>query len=112
MVEFLYPHGAVYIFENPEAQRVKVGMTAIGVNDVADRLRDVTDMWLERKVTCQICAGRLLNVGGRVPHHVKTGIRCPGGDASPLEKDVALAESYLEHMKNRLSELSGSERGS
>ena len=112
MVEFLYPRGAVYILENPKAQRVKVGMTAIGVNDVADRLRDVNDMWLERKVTCQICAGRLVNVGGRVPHHVKSGDGCPGGDALPLEKDVALAESYLEHMRNRLSGLSGNEKAS
>jgi hypothetical protein len=43
MVQFLYPRGAVYIFENSKAQRVKVGMTAIGVNGVADRLRDVND---------------------------------------------------------------------
>ena len=112
MVEFLYPRGAVYILENPKAQRVKVGMTAIGVNDVVDRLRDVNDMWLERKVTCQICGGRLVNVGERVPQHVKSGRGCPGGDALPLEKDVALAESHLENMKNRLSELTGSEKGS
>jgi hypothetical protein len=112
MVEFLYPRGAVYILENPKAQRVKVGMTAIGVNDVVDRLRDVNDMWLERKVTCQICGGRLVNVRERVPQHVKSGIGCPGGDALPLEKDVALAESHLQHMKNRLSDLSGSEKGS
>jgi len=112
MVEFLYPHGAVYIFENPKAQRVKVGMTSIGVNDVVDRLRDVNDMWLERKVTCQICGGRLVNVGERVPQHVKSGRGCPGGNALPLEKDVALAESHLENMKNRLGELSGSEKGS
>jgi hypothetical protein len=45
-VEFLFTQGAVYIFENIKAQRVKVGMTAIGINDVADRLRDVNDMWL------------------------------------------------------------------
>jgi hypothetical protein len=47
MVKFLYPNGSVYIFENSEAKRVKVGMTSIGVNDVVDRLRDVNDMWLE-----------------------------------------------------------------
>ena len=27
MIEFRYLHGAVYIFENAKAQRVKVGMT-------------------------------------------------------------------------------------
>jgi hypothetical protein len=41
MVGFLYPHGVIYVFENSEAQRVKVGMTGIGVNNVGDRLRDV-----------------------------------------------------------------------
>jgi hypothetical protein len=107
-----FPHGAVYVLENPEAQRVKVGMTAIGTNDVLDRLRDVNDMWLERKVTCQICAGRLVNVGGRVPHHVKSGERCPGGDALPLERTVALAELHRDTMKHRLSELSGIEKAS
>ena len=114
MVEFLYPHGAVYIFENTQAQRVKVGMTAIGVNDVADRLRDVNDMWLERKVTCQICGRRTVNLGGSVPHHVgwEWGKGCPGGKALPLEKSVAVAASHLEDMKNRLSALSGVEKAS
>ena len=109
MVEFRYLHGAVYIFENSKAQRVKVGMT---INNVVDRLRHVNDMWLERKVTCQICGGRLVNVRGLVPQHVKSGIGCPGGNALPLEKDVALAESHLENIKNRLSELSGIEKAS
>lgn len=109
MVEFRYLHGAVYIFENSKAQRVKIGMT---INNVADRLCDVNDMWLERKVTCQICGGRLVNIGGHVPQHVVSGRACPGGNALPLEKDVALAESHLENMKNRLSELFGSEKGS
>jgi hypothetical protein len=112
MVDYLYPHGAVYIFENSKAQRVKVGMTSIGVNDVLDRLRDVNDMWLERKVTCQVCGGRLVNIMGLVPKHVKSGKDCPGGNALPLEKDVALAESHLEKIIKRLSKLSGSEKGS
>jgi hypothetical protein len=77
-------------------------MTSIGANDVVDRLRDVNDMWLERKVTCQICGGRLVNIGGLVPQH-GSGIGCPGGNGLPLEKDVALAESLLENIKNRLS---------
>ena len=115
MAEFLYPHGVIYVFENSEAQRVKVGMTGIGVNTVADRLRDVNDMWLERSVTCQICGRRLVNIGGLVPQHVgwNGSVKgCPGGRALPLEKDVALAESYLENIRNRLSELAGSEKGS
>ena len=109
MVEFRKLYGAVYIFENSEAQRVKVGMT---INDVADRLRAVNDMWLSRKGTCQICGGRLITVRGHVPRHVVSGTRCPGGDALPLEKGVALAETHLVKMTNRLGELSGAEKGS
>ena len=109
MIEFRYLHGAVYILENAKAQRVKVGMT---INNVVDRLGHVNDMWLGRKVTCQICGGRLVNIGGQVPEHGGSVRGCPGGDALPLERDVTLAESHLEVMKNRLSKLSGSEKGS
>jgi len=109
MVAFRYLHGAVYIFENSKAQRVKVGMT---INNIAGRLDDVNDMWQERKVTCQICGGRLLRIGWRVPQHVVSGISCLGGTESPLEADIALAESHLQNMKNRLNELSSSEKGS
>ncbi|MFC1808969.1 hypothetical protein ACFL3D_02450 [Candidatus Omnitrophota bacterium] len=107
-------NGAVYIFENSEAGRVKVGLTCIGLNQVVDRLRDINDMWLGRKATCQICGGRRLvdKVEGLLPQHVVSGIRCPGTGALPLEKDITLAESYLEKMKNRLSELSGVEKKS
>lgn len=112
MTKFLYPHGVIYVFENSQAQRVKVGMTGIGVNNVGDRLRDVNDMWLERKVTCQICGGRLVNVGGLVPEHVKSGITCSGGRALPFEKDVALAESHLANIRSRLEGLVATEKGS
>ena len=109
MVEFRKMCGAVYILENPEAQRVKIGMTS---NDVGLRLRVVNDMWLGRRGTCQICGGRLNIVGGRVPRHPGYGRPCPGGDALPLEKEVALAETHLGKMKNRLAELSGDEKAS
>lgn len=112
MVEFLYPQGVVYIFENAKAQRVKVGMTSIGLNNINDRLRDLNDIWFERKITCQICGGRLVNIMGLVPQHVKSGYDCLGGNAPPLEKDIALAESYLETIKNGLTELTGIEKGS
>ena len=109
MIEFRYLHGAVYILENAKAQRVKVGMT---INNVVDRLGHVNDMWLGRKVTCQVCGGRLVNIGGHVPQHGGSGRGCPGGNALPLERDMALAESHLQDMTNLLSELSGSEKGS
>jgi hypothetical protein len=106
---FRYMRGYVYIFENPEAQRVKVGMTTV---HFADRLADINDIWLERKVTCQICGGRFVNKGGYVPPHSMSGYLCPSGGALPLEKDVSLAESHLEAYKNCYADLSGSEKGS
>jgi hypothetical protein len=106
--------GAVYILENLEAQRVKVGMT---INDVALRLRDANDMWLENKLTCQVCGTRrLVKLSWRaprlVPRHVVSGQDCPGGNALPLERDVTLAQSHLDGLKVHLSEVSGSEKGS
>lgn len=112
MSEFLYSHGEVYIFENPEAKRVKVGMTGIGVNTTFDRLNDVNDMWKLRKVTCQICGGRLINRRGFVPPHVKSGIVCQGGNEFPLEKDVTLAQSHRESLIDQLGKLSGVEKNS
>jgi len=105
--------GAVYILENIEAQRVKVGMT---INDVALRLRDANDMWQEHKVTCQICGGRRLaklNVFAPrlVPKHVVSGINCPGGNALPLEGDISLAQAHLENLRLRMGKASGSEKG-
>src|SRR5437867_11974928 len=109
MIEFRYLRGAVYIVENAKAQRVKVGMT---INNVVDRLGHVNDMWLGRKVTCQVCGGRLVNIGGHVPQHGGTGRVSPGGYALPLERDMALAESHLQDMTNLLSELFASVKGS
>lgn len=109
MIEFRYLPGFVYIFENSKAQRVKVGMT---INRVVDRLSDINDVWLGRKVTCQICGGRLINLRGHVPKHVVSGKGCLGGNAFPLEKDTALAELHLEKLKTCLGEVSSSEKGS
>ncbi len=110
MVEFRHQYGAVYVLENAKARRVKVGMT---INNVVDRLRDVNDKWLSMKVACQICgARRLASKDGLMPQHVVSGRDCPGGNELPLEKDVLIAESHLERLKQALHELSGSEKGS
>ena len=114
MTEFRYLRGAVYILENLSAQRVKVGMTT---NDVALRLKDANDIWLEHKVTCQICGGRrLAKVNGLaprlVPKHVVSGINCPGGNALPLEGDIALAKAHVANLKLRVGEASGNDKGS
>jgi hypothetical protein len=110
MTEFRDLYGAVYIFENVKAQRVKVGMT---INKVASRLEAINDMWLEHKVTCQICGGRrLASISGFIPRHIVSGNECPGGYALPIEKEVSLAEYHLNVLKNRVSGLSSSEKGS
>lgn len=120
MSEFRYMRGVVYILENLEAQRVKVGMTT---NDVALRLRDANDMWLEHKLTCQICGTRRLAMWNGyaprigfaprlMPKHVISGRDCLGGSAPSLEHDSALARNHLEKLKLRVAEASGSEKGS
>ena len=114
MTQFRYMRGAVYILENIEAQRVKVGMT---INDVALRLRDANDMWLEHKLTCQICGSRRLAklnwlAPRLVPKHVVSGSNCPGGNALPLERDITLAQAHLENLRLQVGEASGSEKGS
>ena len=118
MTEFRYMRGTVYILENLKAQRVKVGMT---VNDVALRLKDVNDMWFRLKLTCQICGRRrLAKVNWRkprvlprlMPRHIVSGVRCPGGDALPLESDIELAKAHVENLRTRVARATGSERGS
>lgn len=102
--------GAVYVLENAIAKRVKVGMT---INNVAGRLEDVNNMWLEVRVTCQICGGRrLVGTDGLIPEHVISGIGCSGSNSLPLESDVKLAELHLLNLRTRLDELTGSEKGS
>ena len=100
--------GTVYIFENPDAERVKVGVT----HGLGDRLAALNDVWSGRTVTCQICGGRLNSIGRPIRPHKGNGRQCPGGYAPPLERDVTLAEELLEDLKGQLSELSGSRRGS
>ena len=110
MVESHLHQGAVYILENAKAQRVKVGMT---INDVRLRLKDVDRMWSGRKPACQICGGRrLASKDGLIPQHLVSGKKCLGGKKLPLEKDVSIAESHLERLKQAVPELSGSEKAS
>lgn len=100
MVKFRYLVDAVYILENSKAQRVKVGWTMMTTSNVMTRLEDVNNIWRGKKATCQICAGRrFINIAGLVPQHVVSGISCPGANELPFEKDVAIAESYLEKIQ-------------
>lgn len=109
MVIFRHMRGAVYILENIEAQRVKIGMT---INQVIDRLSDINDKWTERKGTCQICGVRLVVKNGNFPKHVLSGIICSGGNRFPLEADVSLAETHMTSLQSKLQQVSGSEKGS
>jgi hypothetical protein len=100
--------GTVYVFENPDAERVKVGVT----HGLGDRLAALKDLWSGRTVTCQICGRRLNSIGRRIRPHKATGRQCPGGYAPPLEQEVTLAEESLEDLRGQLGGLSGTRRGS
>ncbi|MBN9289519.1 MAG: hypothetical protein BGO43_09120 [Gammaproteobacteria bacterium 39-13] len=107
MTDFKHLFGRVYILENEEAKRVKVGMT---INCVEKRLEDVNNMWLGIKGTCQICGGRrLVNHEGFIPKHVVSCFRCPGSNSLPFEKDSSLAISYLIELKKNHGVLKGSQ---
>lgn len=113
MTDFRHMHGAVYIFENAEARRVKVGMTINATTKITDRLEDVNNIWTGYKAMCQICGSRrFINKKGLIPKHIVSGKDCPGGNSLPIEKDTALSESYLADIKERYSSFSGSEKGS
>lgn len=110
MTDFRHLYGKVYILENYEAKRVKVGMT---INYVDKRLEDVNNMWLGIKATCQICGGRrLVNRIGFIPKHAVSGVHCPGSNSLPFEKNSSLAISYLIELKNKHGVLIGSNKGS
>ena len=110
MTDIYECHGAVYILENPKAQRIKVGTT---INDVAQRLRSINGMWLEIVTTCQICGRRRQRTDkGTVPRHFVSGRECPGSGEMPLEKDVSLAEVHLANMKADHANAAGAEKGS
>ena len=111
MIEYSYQDGAVYIFVNVEAERIKVGLTT-NSHKIVSRLNDVNDMWRERKVKCQICGTRLVRLGFFVPPHVGSERECPGGNELPLEQDVSLAESHLHKLKELNVGLFGSKKGS
>ena len=120
MVESGLHQGAVYIFENAKARRVKVGVTGASINYVLGRLRDVDIKWSSKKATCQVCgARRLASKDGLIPQHaglmpqfVDSRRICLGANELPLEKDVRIAASHLERLKQARHELSGSEKGS
>lgn len=82
----------VYILQNKEAQRIKIGAT---LNNPDARLLDINRMWSGIKGRCQICLNwRMLN-DGRLPNHVLTMKHCPGSGELPFEYSIDLAEKQL-----------------
>lgn len=113
MIESRDRYGMVYILENVEAKRVKVGVTT---SSVVKRRIDVNQMHLGTKGTCQVCGGRyrLKQVLQQrlIPKHAVSGWNCPGSNSLSLEKDTSLAKAYLEELKVSYEELTGSEKNS
>ena len=106
----------VYILENAAVQRVKVGVT---INAAGDRLRDVNDMWLGRKGTCQVCGRRVVLVRGRVPRHASGvpgfvhGVAgCAGTHEQSLEQSSDVAQKHLAALKDQVVGLRGVRKGS
>lgn len=98
----------VYILENKDAQRVKVGAT---FNHPDDRLLDVSRKWSGVRARCQICLNwRLVKSDGRMPVHVLNMNHCAGSNELPFEKDVSLAELELINLQEQVEELHGSQK--
>lgn len=101
--------GFIYIFENQQACKIKVGIT---FDDIGGRLKDLNRKWLDYKVTCQVCGVSLQNRNGFISFHVQSGIKCPGGGELPLENDVSIAIEHLKSLKNLHQYLTGAAKGS
>lgn len=106
----LHLRGTVYILENSEAKRVKIGVT---INNPSERLKDVNRMWLGTKGRCQVCGNRrLLEFNGLMPKHVLSGKHCSGSHALPLERDKSLAIEEAKRLKGELEGIQGKSKGS
>jgi hypothetical protein len=100
----------LYILENKDAHRVKVGAT---FNHPDDRLLDVTRKWSGVSARCQICLNwRLVKPDGHMPSHVLSGNYCAGSNKLPFEKDVSLAELELINLQEQVEKLHGSQKTS
>ncbi len=99
--------GTVYILENSEAHRVKVGAT---INTPEERLLDINRMWLGVKGRCQICLSwRLLEPDGRMPKHTLSN-HCPGSYQLPFARGIELAEQKLKDLQGQIQGLRGGKK--
>lgn len=107
----------IYIFENPLAHRVKVGITC---NQPEERVKQVNAQWMQINATCQICGGRrrIDTTTGLMPEHppatpIFTGDRrCHGSLCLPIEREISLAESHLVMLEEKRCWAKGTEKGS
>lgn len=95
----------VYILENKDAKRIKVGAT---VNHPDVRLIDISRMWGAVKGRCQICLKWRILENARLPKHVLSGNYCAGSSEPPFEFSTNLAERYLDDLLGQLPSLNGS----
>uniref|UniRef100_UPI00404725C8 hypothetical protein n=1 Tax=Polynucleobacter sp. TaxID=2029855 RepID=UPI00404725C8 len=96
----------VYILENKDAKRIKIGAT---INLPDARHTDISRMWRGIKGRCQICLNwRMLNKG-LMPKHVLSGHHCAGSGELPLERSTTLAEKQLTNLQEQLSLFRGTE---
>jgi hypothetical protein len=96
----------VYILENMDARRIKIGAT---VNHPDDRLLDISRMWRAIKGRCQICLSWRMLSDGRMPKHVLSMNHCAGSGELPLEYSTQLAEEQLIDLQGRIPWINGSE---
>ncbi len=106
MVVYRDGFATIYILENTEAGLVKVGVT---INNPAERLRSLADLWHGRYGTCQVCGARLLLRKGRLWDHRKNSARCAGSLELPLEQDSSVAEWHLRVLQERLTSAAGAD---
>lgn len=94
----------VYILENKDAKRIKIGAT---VNHPDDRLIDISRMWQGVKGRCQICLCWRILEDGLLPKHVLSMNHCRGSGEPPFEYSTKLAEEYLIDLQEQLPWLRG-----
>jgi len=102
---------SVYIFENTEAERVKVGTTGCNRYEVSRRLETINEMWEQTRCTCPICGAKVrLTFKDLIGQHYVSGISCQGAGNPPLERDISVAEEYLKELEDNHSQLVGAEK--
>lgn len=103
-------NGKIYILENTEAQRVKVGCTT---NNPVLRVEDMNDLWSGRRGICQVCgARRLVGPDNLMPKHGIGIDDCFGVGFLPIALDTEIAEAHLRDLEQEIRLSTGAAKGS